>query len=103
VIVGCVLEDRDGQRFREGATNDVGESVLSAVEVVLEDVDEDGFNGNPAVFVAFAADLDDGAAVGAAQVADVGAQQLDYALVHGFRLPLVGSGLCSGHGDLDCR
>ncbi len=60
---------------RGGATSAVGESGLSAVEVVLQDVDEDGFDGDPAVFVAFAADLDDRAVVGAAQVADVGAQQ----------------------------
>ena len=43
---------------------------------MLEDVDEDGFDGDAAVFVALAADLDDGAVVGAAQVADVGAHQL---------------------------
>ena len=59
-----------------GATSGVGESGLSAVEVVLEDVDEDGFDGDPAVFVALAADLEDRAVVGAAQVADVGAHQL---------------------------
>jgi len=52
-----------------GATSEGGESDLPAVEIVLEDVDEDGFDGDPAVFVAFAADLDDGAVVGAAQVA----------------------------------
>ncbi len=43
---------------------------------MLEDVEEDGFDGDPAVFVAFAADLDDGAVVGAADVADVGAHQV---------------------------
>jgi hypothetical protein len=43
---------------------------------VLEDVDEDGFDGDAAVFVALAADLKDGAVVGAAEVADVGAQHL---------------------------
>lgn len=35
----------------------VGNRIFSAVEVALEDVDEDGFDGDAAVFVAFAADL----------------------------------------------
>jgi hypothetical protein len=35
----------------------VGEAGFSAVEVVLEDVEEDGFDGDAAVFVALAADL----------------------------------------------
>ncbi len=42
---------------------------------MLQDVDEDGFDGDPAVFVALAADLDDGTVVGAVKVTDGGAHQ----------------------------
>ena len=50
-------------------------SSRSAVEIVLEDVDQRRLDGDPAVFAALAADVDDGAVVGAAKVTDVGAQQ----------------------------
>jgi hypothetical protein len=48
-----------------------GESVVAAVEVVLDDVDERCFDGYSSVLVAFAADEDHPAVGGAAEVADV--------------------------------
>jgi hypothetical protein len=45
------------------------------VKVILEDADEALFYGDSAVFAALAADVDDTAVFGDADVADVGADQ----------------------------
>jgi len=47
----------------------------SAVEIALEQLDQCRLDRDAAVFAALAADVDDGAVVGAAKVTDVGAQQ----------------------------
>ena len=48
-----------------------GEAGGPGVEIALEDVDQCRLDGDPAVFAALAADVDDGAVVGAAKVTDV--------------------------------
>jgi hypothetical protein len=45
--------------------------VAAAVEVVLDDLDERGFDGYASVLIAFAADVDHRAVGGTAEVADV--------------------------------
>ena len=49
---------------------------MAAVEVVLDNVDERGFDGCASVLVAFAADVDHRAVGGTAEVADVAADEL---------------------------
>ena len=53
-----------------------GEAGGPGVEIALEDVDQRRLDRDPAVFAALAADVDHGPVVGAANVTDVGAQQI---------------------------
>ena len=52
-----------------------GKRVGPGVEIALEHLHQRRLDGDPAVLAALAADVDDGAVVGAAKVTDVGAQQ----------------------------